>query len=84
MIQRYFDKIDRGTRGKKLMKEESQDIHDSACKGQKVENRKRYLSSNYLVSKYQRLKHNGQLEKLERKIYERQLKEASVAYTEPE
>ena len=84
MIQRYFDKIDRGTRGKKLMKEESQDLQDSSRKGQKFDSHKRHLYSNYLVSKYQRLKHNGQLEKLERKIYERQLKEASVAYTEPE
>ena len=75
--------MDRGTRGQKLMKEESQDIHDSSCKGQKFENRQRYLSSNYLDSKYQRLKHNGELEKLERKIYERQLKEGSE-YTEPE
>ena len=57
------------------MKEESQDLQDSSRKGQKFDSHKRHLYSNYLVSKYQRLKHNGQLEKLERKIYERQLRE---------
>jgi len=75
MIQRYFDKIDRGTGGKKqVMEQQPEEIAERQGKVPRMMVHKN-LSSHYLVSKYERMKENGELERFERKIQERLLME---------
>jgi len=61
--------MDRATGGKKQMKEQQQEEEMAERQGKvpKMMVHKN-LCSNYLVSKYERMKENGELEKFDRKI----------------